>query len=262
MRETKAFDSGLDVRLRSGELAFDYGENIFGPQVELRRLNDIRPSLLDPACSGPDPVYGIAMDVGKIAHASELRRRNLLFGIVAYASGTLGEEPVRSQGHVHAAAPLSGWSTPELYEIWSGRAIVYAQERAEDDPGRCIAVKAGPGDKVVVPPNWAHCAINADAATRMVFGAWCSRQYKFDYSGVRARGGMAWFPLLRDGKIEWQANPRYRPSSLEVRKARAYPELALDPPTPIYRQFENDPGSMQWISEPERLARLWETFEP
>ena len=34
-----------------------------------------------------------------------------------------------------ALAPHSGWSPPEVFEIWTGPAIVYAQERAADNPG-------------------------------------------------------------------------------------------------------------------------------
>jgi len=91
------------------------------------------------------------------------------FGVVAYASGRLGNEPVRSQGHVHAIAPHCGWSTPELFEIWEGSAIIYAQESDGDDPGRCVAIMAHAGEQVVVPPGWAHCVINASAA-----GVWSS----------------------------------------------------------------------------------------
>lgn len=262
MVQEKRFDPGLDVRLHPTELSFTYGGSTFGPPVELRRLDAIRPSLLDPLCEGPDPVYGIAMDVGKTAHAEELRRRFLLYGVVAYACGTLGQEPVRSQGHIHAPAPHSGWSTPELFEIWEGQAIIYAQATAEDDPGRCIAVEAGPGDQVVVPPGWAHCVINAGSDSRMVFGALCERQYGFEYDKVRAHGGLAWFPLMRDGHIEWQANPRYRSSSLEVRKPRSYPELGLDASIPLYRQFEIDPERVQWISDPARLTSLWKSMVP
>jgi glucose-6-phosphate isomerase len=261
------FDPGLDVRMRPDSLGFDYGEGVFGPEPEMRRLDDIRRSLRDPQCTGPDPVYGIAMDVGKTGDAAELRRRFLLFGVVAYASGRLGEEPVRSQGHVHAVAPHCGWSTPELFEIWEGRAVIYAQEFAgaepdRDNPGRCVAVEAGPGDQVVVPPNWAHCVVNASADQRMVFGALCERQYGFVYDGVRAHGGLAWFPLLHEGPIEWQANPRYSASTLDLRGPRAYPELGLDRNVPMYRQFEADPERVQWISEPGRLATVWPTFEP
>ncbi|MGC2300741.1 MAG: glucose-6-phosphate isomerase family protein [Acidobacteriaceae bacterium] len=256
------FAPGFDIRLPAGSLVFEYGEGVFGPEPEMRQLDDIRKSLRDPHCNGPDPVYSIVMDVGEQADAATLRSRYLLFGAVVYVSGRLGEEPVRSQGHVHAVAPHSGWSTPELFEIWEGHAIIYAQECSGDAPGRCIAVEAGPGDHVVAPPGWAHCVINASATERMVFGALCERQYGFVYDGVRAHGGLAWFPLWRGESIEWQANPRYEKSSLAVRPARAYPELGLKPGVPIYRQFQQDPERLQWVSEPARVASLWKSLEP
>lgn len=256
------FDPGLEVRVNPSALTFEYGEEVFGPEPELRTLDAIRPSLRDPACSGPDPVYAIVMDVGRQCDAAELARRMLLFGVVAYAAGRLGGELVRSQGHVHAIAPHCGWSTPELFEIWEGRAIVYAQERGNDDPDRCIAVEAGPGDHIVVPPGWAHCVINADPGARTVFGAWCDRQYGFVYDQVRAHKGLAWFPLLSSGdEITWEANPAYRRSRLACREARRYPELGVRD-VPIYQQFVESPESVQWVSDPARFRDLWETFEP
>lgn len=256
------FDPKLGVRSHADHLTFSYDEGVFGPPPEFRHLDAIRRSLRDPNCDGPDPVYSIVMDVGRREHSDELARRMLLFGVVVYAAGQLGSEPVRSQGHIHAVAPHCGWSTPELFEIWEGRAIIYAQERADDDPGRCFAVTAGPGDKVVVPPGWAHAVINADSETRMMFGAWCDRQYGFVYDAIRAHHGLAWFPIL-DGqqKIHWEPNPFYRTGELSIRGPRAYPELGLDPSIPIYEQFTNDPDSVQWVSEPARVASVWATFE-
>jgi glucose-6-phosphate isomerase len=259
------FDPRLAVR-HGGDLQFSYGEGVFGPQAEFRRLDDIRRSLRDPNCSGPDPVYSIVMDVGRHEHIDELKRRMLLFGVVVYAAGRLGDEPVRSQGHIHAVAPHCGWSTPELFEIWEGRAIIYAQESAEDDPGRCFAVTAGPGDKVVVPPGWAHAVINADPLNPMMFGACCDRQYGFVYDAIRAHHGLAWFPIL-DGerRIHWVPNPSYHRANsrvdLSIQKPRTYPELGLDPATSIYDQFARDPESVQWVSEPERAASAWADFK-
>ena len=120
---------------RTEDMGFRYDKDVFGPSPEFRRLNDIRRSLRDSKCQGPDPVYSIVMDVGRIADRDELERRFLLFGVVTYAAGRLGHEPVRSQGHVHAIAPHCGWSTPEIFEIWEGQAIIYAQQSASDDPG-------------------------------------------------------------------------------------------------------------------------------
>ena len=169
---------------------------------------------------------------------------------------------MRSQGHIHAVAPHCGWSTPELFEIWEGRAIIYAQETADDKPGRCFAVSANPGDKVVVPPEWAHCVINADPQNRMMFGALCDRQYGFVYDKIRAHHGLAWFPVLDTrGVITWEQNPAYQPSDLSTSAARNYPELDLDPEMPIYEQFATKPESVQWVSEPFRAESLWRAFE-
>jgi len=257
------FDPGFAIRLSETDLAFEYGPGIFGPKPEMRRLDAIRPSLLDPDCCGPDPVYGIAMDIGREADRSLIEERMLLFGAVVYAAGCLGNEPVRSQGHIHAIAPHCGWSTPEIFEIWSGTAIVYAQERAEDDPGRCVAILANPGDHVVAPPSWAHCVINANPGRRMAFGAWCDRQYGFDYSGVRAHHGLAWFPTLTAaGAIDWKPNPLYRSLTLEQRKSRAYAELGLDSSRSLYRHFIDDPDSVMFVSDPKRFIALWPSFTP
>ena len=257
-----AFDPKLDIHWQAPELTFTYGEGVFGPEAEFRRLDDIRKSLRNPASKGPETVYSIVMDVGRYEHRDELARRMLLFGVVAYAPGQIGEEPVRSQGHTHTVAPHCGWSTPELFEIWEGRAIIYAQETANEDPGRCFAITAEPGDKVVVPPKWAHCVINADPRAPMVFGAWCDRQYGFVYDEIRARHGLAWFPIVdKSRSIRWEANLNYRSGQFATRGARAYPEIGLEPRMPIYQQFANDPDSVQWVAEPARFEKLWPEFE-
>jgi len=157
-------------------------------------------------------------------------------------AGGWATTPVRSQGHVHAISSPLRMSTPELIEIWQGNAIIYAQEKVLDDPGHCVAIEAGPGDKVVIPPGWAHCIINGNLEARMMFGAWCDRQYDSIYDDVRAHGGLAWRPLLREDGIEWQRNSTYAHAQLVSRHARAYPELGVSDALPIYEQFARDPA--------------------
>jgi glucose-6-phosphate isomerase len=259
----RALDPALDVSLSESSLSFRYGPGVSGPDPEYRTLDAIRGSLLDPQCSGPDPVYGIAMDVARTKDMNDLKQRMLLYGIVAYAAGRLGQEPARSQGHVHAIAAHSGWSPPEIFQILQGQAIVYAQQSTDDDPGRCVAVTAGPNEKIVVPPGSAHCVINADPSQRMVFAAWCDRQYGFIYDGVRKHGGLAWFPVLDDrNRIHWRPNPTYRPSELTCHAARSYPELELDPNLSLYEQFLQKPDSLMYVSEPSRKADVWKDFLP
>lgn len=254
---------GFAIEPTTDPLGFRYGRGVFGPACELRALDAIRPSLRDPQCAGPDPVYAIAMDVGTEDRRADLLARNLLFGVVTYAAGRLGDEPVRSQGHIHAVSPSCGRSTAELYEIWSGRAVILMQEKSGDDPGRCYAVAAEPGEIVVVPPGWAHATISADPTQPLTFGAWCVRDFGFDYRDVRARAGLAWFPRLADNALEWEANPRYPVRrDLTIKKPASYETLGLRPGVPIWQQYLENPESVMWVPRPERADAIWKTFVP
>ena len=256
-------DVGFAIRPTEEPMGFAYGPGVFGPEVENRRLDAIRRSLRDPDCAGPDPVYAIAMDVGREEDRPAMLARNLLFGVVTYARGRLGEEPVRSQGHVHAVSPSCGASTPEVYEIWSGRAVILMQEKDGDDPGRCFAVEAGPGQVVVVPPGWAHATISADPAQPLTFGAWCVRDFGFDYRGVCAHGGLAWFPLLEaDGSLRWLHNDAYAPSPFVCKAPQGYPQLGIEPGVPIYTQFAEDPDRFLFVSHPQQKEEAWKNFLP
>lgn len=261
---TTAFDPGIGIHPTIEPLGFRFDPGVFGPQPELRRLDAIRKSLRDPHCSGPETVYAICMDVGREQDRQELEHRMLLFGVVTYAAGRLGSEPVRSQGHVHRVSSHSGWSPPEVYEIWSGRAVILMQEHAAEDPGRYYAVEAGPGEVVVVPPKWAHATISADPAAPLTFGAWCDREYGFEYTEVRARGGLAWFPVLDDaGRLCWEHNDRYENSGDLIRKRpRQYSELKIARGESIYKQFERDPERFQFVSKPGFAREAWQRFVP
>jgi glucose-6-phosphate isomerase len=258
------FDPGFDLRVSTDPMGFHYGPGVFGPEPEYRRLEAIRQSLLDPVCMGPDPVYGIAMDTGRTSDRETLEEMNLLFGVVVYAAGRLGREPVRTQGHVHKISSNSGWSAPEIFEVWCGTAVILMQESDGDDPGRCFAVEARPADRVVCPPGWAHAVASVSASEPLIFGAWCDRDFGFVYDGVRRHGGLAWFPqLAADGSLDFVANPGYCHShDLVRRRARAYPELGLPPDGPMYRLLTRDPGAVQWVSSPGQRSEVWQNFEP
>lgn len=254
---------GLDIKMNDA-MQFEYGAGVFGPEPEYRTLDSIRQSLMDPDCKGPQIVYSIVMDVGQQKDAQRLQEMMLLFGIVGYAAGKLGKEPVRSQGHIHKISSHSGWSPPEVYEIWQGKAIIYMQEYAEDAPGRCYAVYAEKGDVVIVPPLWAHATISADTATPLLFGAWCDREYGFEYEKVRAHKGLAWYPLVNDDdKINWAANSNYEKSDLIVKKPRDYyNDFGIEKGVPVYTQFQQHPEMFQFVSKPGLKQAVWNCFVP
>ena len=258
------FNPGFDIKPTIKPMGFQYGSETFGPPVEIRTLDAIRKSLTDPNCTGPEEVYSIAMDVGKNCHKDILEKKHLLFGAVTYAAGTLGREPVRSQGHIHKNSTYAnGWSTPEVYEIWSGEAIIYMQETGHDNPGRCFAVHARPGEVVMVPPAWAHATISANPMEPLSFGAWCDREYGFEYSEVRSHSGLAFFPFLKENnKIIWEKNENYFEQELIIKSPRIYKEFGLTAEKPIYIQFEEDMEKFNFVPRPDLFKDKWGRFTP
>jgi glucose-6-phosphate isomerase len=89
------------------------------------------------------------------------------------------------------------------------------------------------------------------------------RDYGFDYCGVRARGGLAWFPRFHGADLVWDRNPRYPVNRELTRKRPAnYRALGLQTGVPIWRQYLDNPDSVMWVSDPRRLDHLWPDFVP
>ena len=258
------FETGLGITFDETTHEFVYPSTVFGPpRAEQRYLKDILHSMADHEAKGPEIVYSIAMDVGLKKDRADLMTRELLFGIVAYANGSIGEEPVKSQGHIHAISNSCLMSTPEVYEIWSGEAIIYMQERATDNPGRCYAIHAKAGEVVIVPPGWAHCTINASKTERMIFGAWCVRDFGFEYADVREHNGLAFYPKFdAQGTIIWEQNPSYQAEKLIEKKPREYSEFSIDTERPIYQQYEQETAKFDFVVRPDLYKSKWLNYIP
>jgi glucose-6-phosphate isomerase len=263
MKELKlSFDPGFGIHPTVDPLGYVFDEGVFGPVPECRHLDDIRSSLSDPKAAGPDVLYAIVMDVGSEEDKQDIIDHHLVYGSVTYATGQIGDAPIHSQGHIHAVSASCGMSTGELYEIWSGHACIYMQERAEDNPGRCYAIEGGPGDLILVPPYWAHCTVVTDLHETFSFGCWSVRDYGFEYRDVRAHHGMAYMPYVEGDQVVFKANPRYQSQGLIRRKPRHYDELKVEAGKPIYTQFKEDPGRFDFISRPQNYMHVWEDYEP
>ena len=178
-------------------------------------------------------------------------------------SATLGSVSSHRSSRTSAASgsgvnALVGADGTPSSQLWIANEVAVSLERkaitlgdrlrkmlSDAFPGRCFAVTAGPGEVVVVPPGWAHATISADPRQPLTFGAWCVRDYGFDYRDVRAHGGLAWFPRLTDDTLVWDRNPAYPVQQPLVQKSPSdYTALGLRPGVPIWRQYLADPDSV------------------
>ena len=116
---------------------------------------------------------------------------------------------------------------------------------------------------MIVPTFWAHYTVNADPEENMAFGAWCVRDYGFDYDKVREHKGLAFFPILDyNNKINWIKNELYKNQELEIKKPRLYNEFSIEKGIPIYEQYLKDREKFMFVADPVLKLKEWKNFIP
>ncbi len=244
--------AGFPVHIDPETLSLGFGPRISTAPVAVRHLDEVRSLLRDPHASGPDQLYTIYMDILVPGRVDALRSLGLGYGAVVYNHGALGGEALRSQGHVHSAPDATGVAYSEIYEFWHGRGLVYMQDRATADVADVIVIEAGPGDKVVIPPGWAHATVNVGDGP-MAFGAVYALEARLLYEPLRRLQGTAHY-VLADGTLE--PNPRYR-SVPEARRQVPHeiPEHGIGHRRPA---LAGELGLLEFVSRPERYPAIWE----
>ena len=244
--------AGFPVELDATALSLTFGTGVTTAPVVVRRLDEVRGLLRDPLADGPDHLYTIYMDIRVPLRAEALRALGLGYGAVVYNHGSLGGEALRSQGHVHSAPAATGVAYSEIYEFWHGRGLVYMQDSATADVSDVIVVEAGPGDKVVIPPGWAHATVNTGDGP-MAFGAVYALEAQLLYEPLRRLQGTAHY-VLADGTLE--PNPRYR-SVPEARRQAPHeiPEHGIGHGRAA---LAGELAPLDLVSRPERYPAVWE----
>jgi glucose-6-phosphate isomerase len=246
--------SGLDLRLDEQHLALDFGLDILHPAGETRTLAQARPMLEDQKSIGPDHLYTIYMDIFRKEDKDALHAQSLLYGAVVYNHGTLGQERLRSQGHIHSEKPGTGLRYSEVYEFWTGHGLIYLQKECAPNVTRAFLIPMGPGDKLVIPFGWVHLVVTlGDEAVS--FGAWCARENKLEYEKLRTLGGPAYF-VQADGSL--RKNPHYQTvAELQYATVTDFPDLGIPRNRPIYTSWLERPDLYSFLASPELVGDIW-----
>jgi glucose-6-phosphate isomerase len=246
--------SGLDLRLDEARLALDFGPQIVHPAGEIRRLDQVRASLKDPQAIGPDHLYTIYMDIARQQDLPALHDQGLLYGAVVYNAGTIGQERLRSQGHIHSEKPGTGLRYSEIYEFWSGQGLIYLQKECAPVVSEVYVIPVQAGDRIVIPYGWVHLVVTLGNDI-LSFGAWCARANQLEYGPLRALGGPAYF-VLADGSL--RKNPRYaRVAEARYLQPKDLPTLGLPLDRPIYTIWQEQPELLAFMANPELTGDVW-----
>jgi glucose-6-phosphate isomerase len=101
----------------------------------------------------------------------------------------------------------------------------------------------------------------ADPSQPMTFGAWCVRDYGFEYEAVRSHHGIAWFPKVVNGKVIFEANSAYQTKEIKILEAREYPEFGIEAGIPIYKQWKDHPNRFDFVAKPQVAQEIWNNFK-
>jgi glucose-6-phosphate isomerase len=173
----------------------------------------------------------------------------------------MGLEFIKTYGHYHPRVnPQLPYTFPELYEVLDGEAHYLLQRaqnaRTVDDT---ILVKASPGDKVIVPPNYGHVTINASERT-LKMANWVCRTFESIYEPITTLRGGAYYELI-DGSL--LRNHAYQNvAEIRITYPAEVPDYGLLRRKSAYQLIE-EPSLLEFLTAPERHKELFrELYQP
>jgi glucose-6-phosphate isomerase, archaeal len=252
--------AGLPLRLRTGRLHPGPGLRI--EEDRLRRLAELASVTAEPVGRRGRRVEYRMLNGVRREQDAHLEGLDLRYELTAMLGRPIGWEAAKTAGHVHVRPPGSAIGYPEIVEVLHGEAgfLVADLSVGPDGPRSVQAwlVRAGPGERVILPPDLAHVTLVLGAGP-LVFSDVIDRSAAGVYTGVAAARGFGWY-VGADGRL--RPNRRYpEPPDLAEVTARDWngPGPERDGPAarrPLYVRFREDPDSLAWLSLPERFPAI------
>ncbi len=248
--------AGLPLLLSDGGI--EPGPDVLVEEDLVRRLSEMRDVVADEAGTDGSRLEYRMLNGVRRSEDAHLAGLPLRYELTAMLGRPIGWEAAKTLGHVHVRPPGISTGYPEVVEVLHGEAGFLIQDLGEGPEGphsrRAWLVRARAGEWVVLPPDLAHVTIDLGAGP-LVFSDVIDRRARGIYSAVAAAHGFAWY-VAADGGL--RANPAYDSPPLIEEVA------ALDwsgpPAAPLYRYFRDDPGRLEWLSDPDRFGQVAPTL--
>ena len=250
--------SGLPIKFNKETYQVSFGPQMRDPFYATRGLDATRSVLLDRDCDGPEIVYTMYRNTGLHGDEHLLGKHRLRFDVTVIAAGMLGREYVKTVGHYHPPALAGGVAYPELYEVLCGEALYLLQKVDNYKAGPAqigvqdvIAVRAKPGDKVIMPPDYGHVTINT-LAVPLVMANWVGDDFGSYYRSVEEARGFAYYHIRQNDQDKWIVNDNYANAIPQVREAQPQPvpDIRLQSGVPMYVSCRENPQLFAFLVRP------------
>lgn len=175
------------------------------------------------------------------------------YDITEIPRGNMNGEFRKTFGHYHKN------SLPEIYEVLEGRAFFLLQT-FKDDPAvisEAYIVEALKGEKIIIPPDFGHLAINI-GGEELVLANWMGLS-EYDYETFKKFRGGCYYVLDKGATIEFEINKSYSavPTLKKLKLKKNLPEMGMEKNVQkSILEFKKSPEKLDWLVNPEKYQEL------
>jgi glucose-6-phosphate isomerase len=238
-------------------------ELIFGNKPvtpDVRRLSDIKDVVYDKEflkSSKDIDLYYMYRDLALSKKDRDaMTGEDLRYDITVIPPGMLGAEYTKTLGHYHPMVPGTDLSYTEIYEILEGEAHYLLQKEEKGKITDAVLVKAGKGDKIIMPPNYGHVTINP-GKKELKMSNLVSGKFSSVYQPYKDKHGGAYYELQKG----FVSNKSYgKMPELRVVKAKNVPEMGLKKSEEIYSLVRKDIQKLGFLNSPQDYGWLTDLY--
>lgn len=196
-----------------------------------KKLSDLSAVLRDPFFSPAQDK--VAYDVCRGEDKKISTEGDLQYDLTKIYPGVVGKELYKTAGHYHSG----GYA--ELFEVIEGELITILQkdDEAEGEVSEAYAVKARPGDRVIILPDYGFCSINPSTEKELIISNWIDTKAQNQYEIIEKNRGLCYY-ITNTGStgVSPIKNPAYKKA----------PELIWLKPQKLPKELE----SLDFLSNP------------
>lgn len=254
--------SGLPISLDEETYKLTFKPPLENMVPQVRVFAEMQQVLMDPEAK-PVPeseeLYYMYRDIHLPEHEQIIRDAKVRYDITVIPAAMIGQEFIKTVGHFHSRVPGEEYDYPEIYEVLHGHALFLIQKMDQENPDKLrtvMAIKAGPGEKVIYPPNYGHIIVNIGQHV-LVTANWVSSEYTADYKSVAEKHGMAYYVVKGSSDRQFEIVPNKNYAEIpEMRFAKGHMNTSFGFMTdePMYETGIRHPGRLEFLNNPKKFA--------
>jgi glucose-6-phosphate isomerase len=244
--------SALPISLRKGDVIF--GKSIKKPELEIKSYKKYKAFFKNPRLDKNKKMYYIYRNSCLKKDLSVFKRNGLRYDITAIFPGSIGEEPVRTIGHVHKSLAKIG-QPAEIYQVIYGTALFILHDTKTNTIHR---IERRAGQKIVIPGNCAHITANrSDKKPLIIANIFVNKKNVSDYGFFKKTNGPAWYPIRKGFIIVFKKNLK---AGKDVKLAPFSKKCSLPKEisrtAPLYKEFVSEPNKFIFLSRPDKYRKV------